>query len=165
MIALLSTPLHAIRKLCYHRAHQNSKQGNQHAKTHDPRRCHTVLANGSGIGPEFQMDQWFRCPGNLDALDQLASHLHQPTAQVHRAERNIRHGIGRASEVQMIQLQISEISLYADDGTYVGVVHSALDNDGGYVIDLDVTCFSLENLKEVVKKFEQSLKLLEGKTK
>ena len=65
----------------------------------------------------------------------------------------------------MIQLQISEISLYADDGTYVGVVHSALDNDGGYVIDLDVTCFSLENLKEVVKKFEQSLKLLEGKTK
>lgn len=62
-------------------------------------------------------------------------------------------------------LQISEISLYMDDGTYVGMVHSALGDAEGYVIDLDMTCLSLDDLKEVVTKFEQSLKLLEGKIK
>jgi hypothetical protein len=158
--------LHTIRKLCYHRVHQNSKQGNQHAEISHPSKCHKVFANGSGIGPEFQMDQWFRCPGNLDAPDHMASHLHQPTAQVHRAERNIRHGIGRASEVQMIQLQISEMNLYTDDGTYVGVVHHEVDEmDNDLVIDLDITCFTLESLKEIVTKFEEAIKLMEIKVK
>jgi hypothetical protein len=64
-----------------------------------------------------------------------------------------------------MHLQISEISLYMDDGTCVGIMRCALNDDDGYVLDLDMTSFSLDDLKEVVKKFEQSLKLLEGKIK
>jgi hypothetical protein len=101
----------------------------------------------------------------------MASHLHQPTAQVHRAERNLRHGVGRAPEgCQMsdllIDLQISEIDLYAHDGTYVGVVHHEVDEKANdFVIDLAETCFTLESLKEIVTKFEEAVKLMEIKVK
>ena len=64
-----------------------------------------------------------------------------------------------------MQLQISEVSIYDDDGTYVGTVRSELGKDDSYIVDLDTTCFSLENLKDLVEKFEKSLKLLEGKIK
>ena len=66
----------------------------------------------------------------------------------------------------MIQLQISEMNLYTDDGTYVGVVHHEVDEmDNDLVIDLDITCFTLESLKEIVTKFEEAIKLMEIKVK
>ena len=66
----------------------------------------------------------------------------------------------------MIDLQISEISLYTDDGTYVGVArHDLSETADDFVIDLDMTCFTLESLKEIVTKFEQAVKLMEIKVK
>ena len=66
----------------------------------------------------------------------------------------------------LIDLQISEIDLYAHDGTYVGVVHHEVDEKANdFVIDLAETCFTLESLKEIVTKFEEAVKLMEIKVK
>jgi len=60
----------------------------------------------------------------------------------------------------MTKLKIQEVGIYSDTEKYLGVVQTSL-TDEGYELNLDQTCFSLDQLKDLVTKFEESIKLLD----